>query len=292
MFIPYWTLTMSSCAQYQQALNYLTMPIVNLTDISLMLSVPPSVEDSPVEKSRQRARSQKLIVIFPSGPTIFHSTSKSTYLETLRRIGGDKLSKVGLEISHLPIFTRTPYQQFAKYMEPIDNGWYVLCIGGTSSKYLQLCTISDALNLGLQINITDTDPFVRTDKVLQMVKKLYPGLDLGERKAITSNTLIVTYQDKTYDFLHHNSNAQLSCVIEAIGPSRVYRLGLKVGSKDLLMTYRICKTQNSCGAYWLNSPSSIHEKRKLLYTIKTLLHLDLTIELLTGNTPNISSRQL
>lgn len=170
-------------------------------------------------------------------------------------------------------------------MEPIGNGWYVLCIGGTSNKYLQLCTINDKLNLGLQINLTDSDPFVRTNKALQMVKEKYPEIDLGEHRTITSNIMLVTYKDKTYDFPRHYANAQLSCVIEAIGPSRVYRLGLKAGSKDLLMTYRISKTQYPCGDYWLNSPASIREKRKVLHTIKSMLHLDLTIELLTDEIP-------
>ncbi len=33
-----------------------------------------------------------------------------------------------------------------------------------------------------------------------MAKEKYPEIDLGEHRTITSNIMLVTYKDKTYDF--------------------------------------------------------------------------------------------
>lgn len=54
---------------------------------------------------RQRNKSDKLLVWVPEHGWIFHHTTESTYLEVLKLIGGERLSKVALEISHLPVFT-------------------------------------------------------------------------------------------------------------------------------------------------------------------------------------------
>ena len=75
-----------------------------------------------VPTMRQRNKSDKLLVWVPEHGWIFHHTSESTYLEVLRLIGGERLSKVALEISHMPVFTKEPYPQFAKYMKSIGHG--------------------------------------------------------------------------------------------------------------------------------------------------------------------------
>ena len=102
---------------------------------------------------RQRNKSDKLLVWVPEHGWIFHHTTESTYLEVLKLIGGERLSKVALEISHLPVFTKEPYPQFAKYMKSIGHGWFVNTIGGTSNKYLQLNTINDKLHLGMKVKL-------------------------------------------------------------------------------------------------------------------------------------------
>lgn len=70
---------------------------------------------------RQRKKSDKLLVWYPQKGWIFHSTNESTYLKVLKYIGGERLSKVALKISHLPIFTKEPYPQFSKYMKSIGQ---------------------------------------------------------------------------------------------------------------------------------------------------------------------------
>ncbi len=63
---------------------------------------------------RQRNKSDKLLVWVPEHGWIFHHTTESTYLEVLKLIGGERLSKVALEISHLPVFTRQVLNRSAK----------------------------------------------------------------------------------------------------------------------------------------------------------------------------------
>ena len=231
---------------------------------------------------RQRTKSKKLLVRFPDGTFIFHSTSESTYLASISHIialvGGNRLRRVGLKISHLPVFTRTPYPQFAKYMKPCGSGYYANTIGGTSNKYLQLCAINSALGLGLTVELVNKDPIVRSDDNLQFYREQVPNLDLGKPKPRTSGTLRVTYSGHTYDFDHRSGSTQFAALIEAIGERRISRFGLKCGQKDLLTPLRITDDQYHCGTMWLNVPSSMCNKHKLLIVIKSLLHLDMTVE--------------
>ena len=108
---------------------------------------------------RQRKKSDKLLVWYPQKGWIFHSTNESTYLKVLKYIGGERLSKVALKISHLPIFTKEPYPQFSKYMKSIGAGWFVNTIGGTASKYAQLNTINEQLHLNMKVKLVSDDVF-------------------------------------------------------------------------------------------------------------------------------------
>lgn len=230
-----------------------------------------------MEKHRQSPK--RLKVTTPEPRIIFHSTAESTFIETLSWIGGVRIAKVGLQVSHLPLVTRHPYTRFAKYMKPIGDGWYVNTLGSTSEKYLKLCAINDKLQLGLEIELVGGDSFVRYDEIFELIKKDVSHLDLGKSKSrIMDNTLRVTYDGETYNFNHRQGKSQFLSVIEAIGAARVCCLGLKVGQKDLVTPLRINESQCQCGSYWLNLPSSIQQKRKILATIKIMLHLDMTIE--------------
>ena len=232
-------------------------------------------------------KTKKLLVRFPDGTIIFHSTSESTYLAAIRRIiasvGGERLCSVGLEISHLPVFTRTPDDaRFGKYMKYLVDGWYALCIGGTSNKYLQLCAISDKLNLGLKICIKNENPFTKDKLSREFVESECSQLDIGKPKTRkTTETLVATYGGRIYKFGYRDGKVQFSKLIQAIDAKRVLRLNLKSGKKDLLTTLRITESQYQCGALWLNVPGSTRDKRKILCTIKSLLHLNMTIEVMS-----------
>ena len=218
------------------------------------------------------------MIKIPSKGWIFHSTSKSTYLEVLKWIGGEKLSTVGLEISHLPVFTKSPYPKFSRYMKPIGDGWYVNMIGCTSNKFIQLKTINDKLNLGMTIKVVPEDTFTHSAEAVEAIKAIDVACDLGaKRKRSIGETLIVKYNGKTFNFRYRTGQNEFVNVIEAVGAKRISKLNLKCGSTDLLSSVRIKENMLACENYWLAIPNGTKNKQKILLTIKALLKLDMEI---------------
>lgn len=158
---------------------------------------------------RQRNKSDKLLVWVPEHGWIFHHTSESTYLEVLKLIGGERLSKVALEISHLPVFAKEPYPQFAKYMKSIGHGWFVNTIGGTSNKYLQLNVINDKLHLGMKVKLVPEE--VLNHMEAQSLKEQGVKIDLGEKRTRKlDDTLLVDFDGQTFDLKHRNGRGNYS----------------------------------------------------------------------------------
>lgn len=179
---------------------------------------------------RQRNKSDKLLVWVPEHGWIFHHTTESTYLEVLKLIGGERLSKVALEISHLPVFTKEPYPQFAKYMKFIGHGWFVNTIGGTSNKYLQLNTINDKLHLGMKVKLVPEEVLNHIEA--QSLKDQGVKIDLGEKRTRKlDDTLLVEFDGQTFDLKHRNGREVFAKLIESIGARDVSKLNLTIVPK-------------------------------------------------------------
>ena len=229
---------------------------------------------------RQRNKSDKLLVWVPEHGWIFHHTSESMYLEVLKLIGGERLSKVALEISHMPVFTKEPYPQFAKYMKSIGHGWFVNTIGGTSNKYLQLNTINDKLHLGMKVKLVPEE--VLNHMEAQSLKDQGVKIDLGEKRTRKlDDTLLVEFDGQTFDLKHRNGREVFAKLIESIGARDVSKLNLTNGSEDLVTSMQVYSNQLPCGDFWVSVPNSTKGKHKIILTIKAMLKLDLTITTLS-----------
>lgn len=229
---------------------------------------------------RQRNKSDKLLVWVPEHGWIYHHTSESTYLEVLKLIGGERLSKVALEISHLPVFTKEPYPQFAKYMKSIGHGWFVNTIGGTSNKYLQLNTINDKLHLNMKVELVPEGVLSHIEA--QSLKKQGVKFDLGEKRTRKlDDTLLVDFDGQTFDLKNRNGREIFAKLIESIGAKEVSKLNLKNGSEDFVTSMQVYDNQIPCGVFWVSVPNSTKGKHKIILTIKAMLKLDLTITTLS-----------
>ena len=229
---------------------------------------------------RHRKKSDKLIVWIPSKGWIFHATSESTYLEVLKWIGGERISSVGLEISHLPIVTKEPYPQFLKYMKPIEHGWYVNMIGGTENKFIQLKAINKKLNLGMKVHLMSEDFLPHSKEVSDLAKEQGLDIDLGKRRTRTiSEILLVEYNGQTFELKNRYGREMFVKLLECIGVKRISNLNLKCTTGDLLTPLKLNDNQLPCGDYWLSIPNSTKSRQKLLLTINALLKLDMSIKL-------------
>ena len=226
---------------------------------------------------RQRKKSDKLLVWYPQKGWIFHSTNESTYLKVLKYIGGERLSKVALKISHLPIFTKEPYPQFSKYMKSIGAGWFVNTIGGTASKYVQLNTINDQLHLNMKVKLVSEDVF--DDMDARYVKNRGIKIDLGgKRTRKIDDTILVDFNGESFDLKNRSGREVFAKLIECIGIKKVSKLNLMNGSEDFVTSMHIYVNQYPCGDFWISIPNSTKGKYKILLAIKSLLKLDMTIE--------------
>lgn len=215
------------------------------------------------EETKKRESSQKLKVVL-NGKTIFYSISKKTYLEALKNIGIDKLLHINLEIGHLPIISKEIYPKYAKYMEPIGNGYYVNTLGNTSNKYIQLKSIASQLGLDMQVLLVSEQKGKVTRRESFTVDKIYVYLP---------NNIVINEETPNLTFIE---------CIKKVSVSKVEKLGLKTGSNDLIVASKDVNSHRLQveieKGKWVNMPGNLKDKVKILKVIGILLHTDWIVE--------------
>lgn len=212
------------------------------------------------ESKRERSKPQKLRVTFPDGTVYCYSSVKETFLATLRRIGGDKLSKVKLEVCHLPMFSTSVYDLYKDFMEPISDGWYVNTQGSTYNRYSQLVSINNQLNLGLTIDLSSD---IKGEKISRGPKAVA--------------VLEVTFPDHTTIGEENTAETFMQCIWH-LGIDKVKKLNLKHGGKDLITSSNLYKGQVQIDENrWLIIPAALKDKVKILRVIGLMLHVKMDI---------------
>ena len=213
------------------------------------------------ERLREREKPQKLRVIFPDGETLCFTSSKETFVQTLRRISIDRLSTVDIMADGVPMITKTIIPKHQKYMESLGDGWYVNIGGSTHTKYMRLKSISEKLNLGLIIDKSDDfkgEKVSRGSKGVSFLQVSFPdGTVIGE-----SNTTETFFE-----------------TIIKIGIERVEKLNLIYNKKNLITSSQQYSSQIQIAKdKWLLVPGSTKDKVKMLNVMNVVLHLGLKIE--------------
>lgn len=212
------------------------------------------------EPRKGRAKSKKLRVRFPDGVEYCYSSSKETFIKTLRKIGGAKLSRVKLEVCHLPMFSKEVYERYQDFMEPIGDGWYVNTQGDSYTKFMQLKVINEQLNLGLMIDLSE-------DFVGKRVARGAKGMCVFE----------VTFPDHTVIGEENTGETFMQCIWH-LGIDDVRRLHLQHSGKELITSYKMYKEQVQVDVdRWLVVPPSLKDKVKILRVISVMLHIKMDI---------------
>lgn len=218
------------------------------------------------EPKRGRAKPQKLRVTFPDGTIYCYSSVKETFLATLRKIGADKLSRVKLEVCHLPMFSQTVYELYKDFMEPIGDGWYVNTQGSTYNRYSQLVSINNQLGLDLTI---DLSPDIKGEKISRGSRGL--------------SVLEVIFPDHTTIGEENTAETFMQCIWH-IGIDRVKKLNLKQGGRDLITSSNLYKGQVQIDENrWLIIPAALKDKVKILRVISAMLHIKMDITSFSTN---------
>ena len=213
------------------------------------------------ERLREREKPQKLRVVFPDGETLCFTSSKETFIQTLRKIGIDRLSTVDIMADGEPMITQTINPKHQKQMETLCDGWYVNIGGSTHTKYMRLKSISEKLNLGLIIDKSDDfkgEKVSRGSKGVSFLQVSFPdGTVIGE-----SNTTETFFE-----------------TVIKIGIERVERLNLSHNKKNLITSSQQYNSQVQIAKdKWLVIPASTKDKVKMLNVMNVVLHLGIKIE--------------
>lgn len=163
------------------------------------------------EVKRGRAKKKLLRVTFPSGKVICYKSTTDTMVAVLQELGEDVISKIELELCHLPIVSKEIYPKYRKWMKPICDGWYINTQSNSDSKFLELKSINDQLSLNLKLELgADLDAEDKPDK---------------EKRTKSKDKLLVKFPDGQY----FANNSTLDTFLEV-----VWEIGIdNIKRKDL-----------------------------------------------------------
>lgn len=215
------------------------------------------------EVKRGRAKKKLLRVTFPSGKVICYKSTTDTMVAVLQELGEDVISKIELELCHLPIVSKEIYPKYRKWMKPICDGWYINTQSNSDSKFLELKSINDQLSLNLKLELgADLDAEDKPDK---------------EKRTKSKDKLLVKFPDGQ----HFANNSTLDTFLEVvweIGIDNIKRKDLSWGGNPLITTSKMFNYQVQVDSQrWIIVPNSTRDKIKLLRVIGAMLHINMEI---------------
>lgn len=210
---------------------------------------------------RKRGKKKLLRVTFEDGKSICYKSTTMTFMETLRRIGIEKLQNVNLEVAHIPLLSQTVYPQFKDYQKELVKGWYVMTQSDSEQKYRQLLVIKQSLNLGVKIEIGED---FETDKVRMFQKSPRP-----------KQCLMVKFPDGEY-IGNTNPKETYKDVLLKIGVKELCKRNIELGGKPLISSSPINKSyEEFVEGKWLLIPTTTKEKAKYLKIISSFMRIPL-----------------
>jgi len=215
------------------------------------------------EVKRGRAKKKLLRVTFPSGKVICYKSTTDTMVAVLQELGEDVISKIELELCHLPIVSKEIYPKYRKWMKPICDGWYINTQSNSDSKFLELKSINDQLSLNLKLELgADLDAEDKPDK---------------EKRTKSKDKLLVKFPDGQY----FANNSTLDTFLEVVWEIRIdniKRKDLSWGGNPLITTSKMFNNQVQVDSQrWIIVPNSTRDKIKLLRVIGAMLHINMEI---------------
>lgn len=215
------------------------------------------------EVKRGRAKKKLLRVTFPSGKVICYKSTTDTMVAVLQELGEDVISKIELELCHLPIVSKEIYLKYRKWMKPICDGWYINTQSNSDSKFLELKSINDQLSLNLKLELgADLDAEDKPDK---------------EKRTKSKDKLLVKFPDGQY-FANNSTLDTFLEVVWEIGIDNIKRKDLSWGGNPLITTSKMFNYQVQVDSQrWIIVPNSTRDKIKLLRVIGAMLHINMEI---------------
>ncbi|HCY74165.1 MAG TPA: hypothetical protein DHU75_08940 [Rikenellaceae bacterium] len=219
------------------------------------------------DKSGKRVYSQKKLLrtTFPDGTIICYKNATMTFVESLRKIGVEKLQNVHLDIYKRPIITREIYTGYEADIKPLDNGWYVFACGDSSEKFIRLKSIVNQLGEDIVVEI-GTNFETSNIKGFSKTKK-----KIGD--------LLVQFPDGEYIGGISPKETYIQTIIK-IGIDTIYYKGFEDHGQELVTRYNKYKGQVQSGDKWITIPTQTKDKISALERISQKLDLKLKMTII------------
>lgn len=215
------------------------------------------------EVKRGRAKKKLLRVTFPNGKVLCYKNTTETMIATMQELGVDIMSKVKLELCHLPLLSKEIHPKYKERMKPVCDGWYLNTQSNSDSKFLQLNAINEQLSLGLTVELGDD--FETQDNPNK------------ERRTKTKDKLLVKFPDGQY-FANNSATDTFLEVIWEIGVDKIKQKEMSWCGKPLITTSKMFNGQVQIdNQRWIIVPNTTKDKVKLLRVIGAILRINMEI---------------
>lgn len=215
------------------------------------------------EVKRGRAKKKLLRVTFPNGKVLCYKNTTETMIATMQKLGVDIMSKVKLELCHLPLLSKEIHPKYKEWMKPVCDGWYLNTQSNSDSKFLQLNAINEQLSLGLTVELGDD--FETQDNPNK------------ERRTKTKDKLLVKFPDGQY-FANNSATDTFLEVIWEIGVDKIKQKEMSWCGKPLITTSKMFNGQVQIdNQRWIIVPNTTKDKVKLLRVIGAILRINMEI---------------
>ena len=244
----------------------------NVVTISIPIADEEKVKPQKVvdEKVRVRGKKQRLKVTFGDGTEICDVSATVTMMQTIDKIGVERVAALGMEVCHVPLISKeiTPrYAEWTKEIKP-GCGWYLMAQSDTKQKYMQLKSIFLQLGISATIEMGDFETFA-SDK------------NEGMRKVHKKKSkLCVTFPDGFVICDKDHQHVFLD-TIRYVGIDKVKKTNLQVAGKPIIAKERksTSQIQLSTGE-WLAVPTQVKDKYKILKVISSMTHTPFEVKII------------
>ena len=233
------------------------------------VETPPSggCVNKDSERIRVRGKRLRLRATFDDGTVICDASATQTMIETIRKIGVERVSGLGMEVCHIPLVSREITPRYAHWTKSMGDGWYLMAQSDTRQKYMQLVSVIGRLGAGVKVELADFDavgPCAVAKPETRRKRKAQMEVTVGGRTISHGSDMVFTFLD----------------VVELIGVGKVKKTGITVGRFPIVARDKTANNQiQASTGEWITVPATAKDKYKVLRVISSMTHTPLEIKM-------------
>lgn len=126
-----------------------------ITDAKEILPAPQVMHASNKGHKVQSKKSRRkgLVIEYPNGEILQMSKAGDTLTEFIRRVGYQKVRALGISIYRMNLVSNTIDKKHEANQHQVASGWFVNTHSNGETKVRQIQRISDALHLGIKVEL-------------------------------------------------------------------------------------------------------------------------------------------